>query len=488
LRRALGSDVPVVASHEILPVYREFERASTTSAEAYLRPRVGAYLARTAGEAQRRGIGAVQIMTSSGGALAPGAATARASSLALSGPAGGVVGARLVGEALGIPDLLTLDMGGTSADASIVSGGEALFESAGAVGGVPLGLPAVLIETVSAGGGSIAWNDEGGALKVGPRSAGAVPGPACYGRGGAEPTVTDACLALGWLDPGHPLAAEVQLDRAAAEAALQTLARGTGRDVAGVAAGVVDVATAVMARALKRVSVGRGADPRAMTLLPFGGAGPLFACALADALGMRRVVVPPHPGVLSALGLAASTERIDLVASWHRRLDSLDRATLHAAFAPLLERAARELSGAVARRLADCRFAGQGYELTVAVDGDVATLQRAFLAAHQLRYGFRGGAPIEVVNLRVVAERATPLPDFLKRRSPAADRAPRPSQRALLVHGKRVEAEVWPLEGLPVGRTIRGPAVFAGQDATALLEPGWTATVHDSGALLLERR
>jgi N-methylhydantoinase A/oxoprolinase/acetone carboxylase beta subunit len=240
-------------------VYREFERASTTSAEAYLRPRVGAYLARTAGEAQRRGIGAVQIMTSSGGALAPGAATARASSLALSGPAGGVVGARLVGEALGIPDLLTLDMGGTSADASIVSGGEALFESAGAVGGVPLGLPAVLIETVSAGGGSIAWNDEGGALKVGPRSAGAVPGPACYGRGGAEPTVTDACLALGWLDPGHPLAAEVQLDRAAAEAALQTLARGTGRDVAGVAAGVVDVATAVMARALKRVSVGRSA-------------------------------------------------------------------------------------------------------------------------------------------------------------------------------------------------------------------------------------
>ncbi|HEY6854173.1 MAG TPA: hydantoinase/oxoprolinase family protein, partial [Gemmatimonadales bacterium] len=305
LRAALPG-VPVAASVDVLPVFREYERTSTTVAEAYLRPKISAYVAGTEREATERRIGAFRVMTSSGGTLPPAVAAERAAALALSGPAGGVVGARLVGEAVGITDLLTLDMGGTSADASLVQGGGVVTESAGGVGGVPLALPAVLIETVSAGGGSVAWVDAGGALKVGPRSAGAVPGPACYGRGGTEPTVTDACLVLGWLDPTRPLADDVRLDRALAERALQPLARATGRDVAGAAAGVVQVATAVMARALKRVSMARGVDPRRLGLLAFGGAGPLFGCALAETLGMRTVVVPPHPGALSALGLAAA--------------------------------------------------------------------------------------------------------------------------------------------------------------------------------------
>jgi N-methylhydantoinase A len=299
LAAAIRSELPdlaVATSHEVLPVFREYERTSTTTAEAYLRPTVASYVTRTASTATQHGVRALRIMTSSGGTLAPDQAAVRAASLALSGPAGGVVGAGLVGAALGVRDLLTLDMGGTSADASLISSGVALTEGAETVAGVPLALPAILIETVSAGGGSIAAVDEGGALRVGPRSAGAVPGPACYGRGGTEPTVTDACLGLGWLDPEYRLADAVALDRSAAERAIATL----GSDVASIAAGIVQVSTAVMARALKRVSVARGIDPRGMALLPFGGAGPLFGCALADSLGMSRVIVPPHPGVLGA--------------------------------------------------------------------------------------------------------------------------------------------------------------------------------------------
>src|SRR3989440_29563 len=242
-------DIPVAASHEVLPVFREFERASTTTVEAYLRPKVSAYLRTLEREVRARGIALLRVMTSSGGTLAPEAAATRAASLALSGPAGGVVGARLVGAAVGLQDLLTLDMGGTSADASLVTGGTPLGDGGGTVAGLALALPAVLIETVSAGGGSIARVDEGGALKVGPESAGAIPGPACYGRGGERPTVTDACLALRWLDAQHPLADAVRLDRDAAERALRSL-ESVGSDPPPIAARIVAGATAVIAAAL----------------------------------------------------------------------------------------------------------------------------------------------------------------------------------------------------------------------------------------------
>src|SRR3989441_626057 len=339
LRDALP-DIPIAASHEVLPVFREFERASTTTVEAYLRPKVAAYLGRLEREVRARGVGTLRVMTSSGGTLPPGAAAGRAASLALSGPAGGVVRARLVGAAGGLSDLLTLDMGGTSADASLVTGGTPLGDGGGTVAGLALALPAVLIETVSAGGGSIARVDEGGALKVGPESAGAIPGPACYGRGGERPTVTDACLVLRWLDAQHPLADAVRLDRDAAERALRSL-ESVGSDPPAIAAGIVAVATAVMARALKRVSVARGLDPRRMALLPFGGAGPLFGCQLAEALGMRTIVIPPPPGALSALGLAAAPQRGDLLASLHRPLDDLPATGTGRPFRPLPTQGAR---------------------------------------------------------------------------------------------------------------------------------------------------
>jgi len=492
LRAALPG-VPVVASHEVLPVFREFERTSTTTVEAYLRPVVAAYLARLEREVQARGIAALRVMTSSGGTLPPASAAARGASLALSGPAGGVVGARLVGAAVGLSELLTLDMGGTSADASLVTGGAPLSDGAGAVAGIPLALPSVLIETVSAGGGSIARVDEGGALKVGPASAGAVPGPACYGRGGERPTVTDACLVLGWLDAESPLADEVRLDPGAAERAVRTLgpvwAEGGGGDPTRSAAGIVAVAAAVMGRALKRVSVARGLDPRRMALLPFGGAGPLFGCQLAAALGMRTIVIPPHAGVLSALGLAAAAERIDLLASFHRSLEALSATEIGRAFSPLLAEAGNQVSGSTVLRYADCRFAGQGYEVTVPVTvNDPRRIRAAFLAAHQARYGHSGsGQPVEIVNLRVVALRPGPEPSF-RGASHAARAARSRGERAITLAGERLTASVWPLDELAAGVTIDGPAILAGRDATAVLEPGWRGTVHPTGAVVVERR
>jgi N-methylhydantoinase A len=483
LRDALPH-VPVAASYEVLPLYREFERTSTTTVEAYLRPSVSAYLRRLDAQIRGRGIGTLRVMTSSGGTRSPATAAEHAASLALSGPAAGVVGASLVGAAVGLPDLLTLDMGGTSADASLVVGGAPLADGGGAVAGTALALPAVVIETVSAGGGSIARLDEGGALRVGPESAGAVPGPACYGRGGERPTVTDACLTLGWLDAARPLADQVRLDPGAAERALRSL----GPAPARVAWGIVAVATAVMARALKRVSVARGLDPRRMALLPFGGAGALFGCQLADALGVSAIIIPPHPGALSALGLATAVERVDLLTSFHRAIDGLARDAVDAALTPLLREGAAQVPGAVLERHADCRFRGQGYEVTVPIEEtDPRRIREAFLAAHRQRYGHAGGDQgegVEIVNLRVVALRAGPRPRFT-----AANRTARHAdgRRSIGVGGTQAVASLWPLDELAAGVTIAGPAVLAGEDATALLEPGWQGTVHASGAVLVER-
>jgi len=327
--------------------------------------------------------------------------------------------------------------------------------------------------------------DEGGALKVGPESAGAIPGPACYGRGGERPTVTDACLALRWLDAQHPLADAVRLDRDAAEHALRSLEL-VGSDPPAIAAGIVAVATAVMARALKRVSVARGLDPRRMALLPFGGAGPLFGCQLAEALGMRTIVIPPHAGALSALGLASAAERVDLLASFHRPLEGLPSGGLGTAFAPLLAEGRSQLPDGALLRYADCRFAGQGYEVTVPVTGDDAQrIRDAFLVEHRARFGHAGsGQSVELVNLRVVALREGPLPRFADARRVVQ----RPgASRPITWRGSRVSAAVWALDDLAPGVTIAGPAILAGRDATALIEPGWRGTVHPCGAVLVER-
>lgn len=458
LRGALPG-TPVAASAEVLPVFREYERFGTTAAEAYLRPRVAGYLARMAEEARSRGVGELRVMASSGGTLSVAQAGERAAALALSGPAGGVEGARLVGAALGFADLLTMDMGGTSADASIVLGGEPLHQMAGEVGGVPLTLPHVLIETVGAGGGSVAWVDAGGALKVGPRSAGALPGPACYGAGGEEATVTDAAAVLGWLDAEHPLAGGLVPDVTLAARAVARVAQAAGLEVRRCAEGMIDVANAAMVRALRRVSVERGVDPRGMTLVAFGGAGPMFACRMAASLGVRRALVPPHAGALSALGLAAAPARLEFMASLHRRAAELGETDLDRAFAPLLREAEEALPGAALTRLADARYPGQGYELGIPVSGAGDAVARGFHAAHRERFGHADAArPVELVNLRVVATR--PATGVVLGRSAA----------------------------LAPGATLEGPTTVPLEDCTVRIEAGWRGTVHETGSIVLEPR
>jgi len=471
LRTALPG-TPVVASHELLPVFREYERASTTTVEAYLRPLVGAYLERVAGEAAGRGVPEFRVMASHGGTLAARQARERASALALSGPVGGVEGARLLGMQVGRQDLLTIDMGGTSADASIILGGEPLVQSAGEVGGIPVALPHVLIETVGAGGGSIAWVDQGGALRVGPRSAGAVPGPAGYGLGGRDATVTDAALVLGWLDTAHPLAADLRLDAGLAREAVAGVAKVAGLDLERCAEGIIEIATATMVRALRGVSVERGVDPRGTTLVAFGGAGPLFVCRLADSLGVRRALIHPHAGALSALGLAAAKARVEFTASLHHLAADLDQRGIERAYADLEARCREELPGGELRRVAECRYPGQGYEVAVAAGSDGAATAAAFHRAHRARFGHADERrPVEIVNLRSIATGQAASVNLATR---AAGKG--------AIRGRRA-----PLDEVLAGTRLEGPLMLDGGDATGRIEVGWQGVVHETGAVLLER-
>jgi N-methylhydantoinase A len=411
-------------------------------------------------------------MASHGGTLAARQARERASALALSGPVGGVEGARLLGTQVGRHDLLTIDMGGTSADASIILGGEPLVQSAGDVGGIPVALPHVLIETVGAGGGSIAWVDQGGALRVGPRSAGAVPGPACYGLGGRDATVTDAALVLGWLDAGHPLAADLRLEPGLAREAVAGVARAAGLDLERCAGGIIEIATATMVRALRGVSVERGVDPRGTTLVAFGGAGPLFVCRLADSLGVRRALIPPHAGALSALGLAAAKARVEFTASLHRLATDLDQRGVERAYADLETRCRGELPDGELRRVAECRYPGQGYEVAVAAGSDGAATATAFHRAHRVRFGHADERRlVEIVNIRAIATGVAASVDLAIRAAGTG-----------AVRGGRA-----PLDEVPAGTTLEGPLMLDGGDATGRIEAGWRGVVHETGTVMLER-
>ncbi len=483
LRAALPG-VPVIASHELVPRVREYERTSTVVAEAFLRPRIGRYVAHFAAQAADRGIRAARVLSSSGGALDPVLAAERAVWLALSGPAGGIQGAALVGSASDHTDLLTLDMGGTSADAGVVLRGEAAQAAHGTIAGVSLAVPHIAIETVSAGGGSIGWLDTGGALRVGPESAGADPGPACYGRGGERPTVTDAFVALGWIADEALLGGSVTVSRALAVRALEGLAREAGLDVAACALGMIQVAEATMARALRRVSVERGLDPANLTLLAFGGAGPLCACSLAELVGVRRVLLPPHAGVLSALGMAAALDQVERSAAVHAT------AAGFAGFAPGLAAAlraalARDLPEGEVRFVAECRYAGQGYELDVPVDGEAwEAVGERFHETHQRTFGYRDMvSAVEVIALRGVARSAEAPPRVMWARPDGA--GPVARLRIRLRSGL-VDAAGYDWDRLRAGQLLAGPAVIEGRSATALLPAGWTGRVNAIGAIVAE--
>jgi N-methylhydantoinase A len=484
LRAALPG-VPVVVAHETVPRVREYERTGTVAAEAFLRPRVGGYVDGVARAAAAKGIAAPRVFASNGGALRADLAALRAASLALSGPAGGVRGAALVGAASGIDDLLTLDMGGTSADASVVRAGEAELRAHGEVAGVPLAVPHLAIETVSAGGGSIAWLDSGGALRVGPESAGAVPGPACYGLGGAEPTVTDAYVVLGWIPSDRPLAGTIVLRRDRALAVVSALAARAALDPAACALGIVRVAEASMARALRRVSVERGVDPSALTLLAFGGAGPLAACALAELLGVPRVLLPPHAGALSALGIAAANDTVEYAGPVHVSAAGWERVAVPLA-RDLEARVLADLPGAAVDFVAECRYARQGYELDVPVHpGAWSAVTADFHAVHERAYGYRDpGSGVDVIALRAVGRVRARIPAIGPAR-PAAVGAT--SRLHIRLENGLVDAAGYEWEALVAGQTLAGPAVVEGTSATALVLPGWVGRVNGIGAIVVER-
>jgi N-methylhydantoinase A len=487
LRQALP-DARISLSSEVLPEFREYERCSTTVCNSYLAPRLGAYLERLADEVVALGLPSPLVMQSSGGATEIQTAAARAASCLLSGPAGGVVGAAWVAGLSGFRDLLTFDMGGTSTDVASVLGGAVQTTTESVVAGVPVRLPMVDVHTVSAGGGSVAWVDVGGALRVGPRSAGADPGPAAYGRGGEEPTVTDANLYLGYLPDGAELGGEVRLDRGRAEAALGRVGARLGLDVEETARGIIRVADAEMIRALRVISVERGLDPRELTLVAFGGAGGLHACSLAEELEISRTLVPRAAGVLSALGLAIADVRHDQVAPLLAELGTVDATAVEARFAELEANARGRLAedGRLSlARLADLRYQGQSFELTVEAE-DLEALPARFHAEHERRYGYRmDGEAVELVNLRLVATVPRVKPD-LSEAPPRREQSPT-RRRARLDDGWQ-EIDVYDRAALGLGSELQGPAVVEFVESTLLVRPGWRAMVDEVGTLSLERR
>ena len=484
LRAALPG-VHVSVSSEVLPEFREYERFATTTADAYLAPRLAAYLERLAGNALDAGLPAPLVMQSSGGVAEIDEAARLAAACVLSGPAGGVVGAAHVAGASGYRDVLTFDMGGTSTDVAPVVDGSVSTTTESVVAGVPIRFPMVDVHTVSAGGGSVAWVDEGGALRVGPRSAGADPGPAAYGNGGEEPAVTDANLFLGYLQDGATLGGEVVLRAGLSRGALDRVGSRLGMDTLATALGVVQVANAEMVRALRVISVERGLDPREFALVAFGGAGPVHACAVAEELGMRTVLVPRASGVLSALGLAISDLRRDYVRPFLAACRDVDPATLAEPFRELERLGSADLEAPAFHRRADLRYRGQAFELTVDAD-DLEELEPRFHAAHERRYGYRmEDQVVELVNLRLTATVPGEKPELTERR---AERALRNSPRRANFDGEWIEVPVLDRREMGVGSELQGPAIVEFPEATCVVRPGWEGRVDEAGTLVLERR
>ena len=486
--------VPVSRSSDVLPVFREYERTSTTVLNAYVAPVMSRYLSSLTSRLRDAGLGCtVEVMRSGGGTFAADLAGRYPVNTLLSGPAAGAWGAAALGRAVGDGELIAFDMGGTSTDVTLIEGGQPQTTAEGAIDGLPFAVTTTDIHTVGSGGGSIAWLDTGGALRVGPRSAGAVPGPACYDRGGEQPTVTDADVLLGHLDPDTRLGGDMAIREELAARAIGQLADELGMDAPATAEGILRVVEAQMAKALRVVSVEKGRDPRGFTLVPFGGAGPLHQGALAAELGCRRVLVPPNPGVLSALGLLAAPVTIDQARTHLVPADDATRAQLAPIFDELASTARRlvQTQGTevtTVRPTADLRYRGQAFELEVdAPDPDPDALVAAFHAAHRTRYGYdQPDAPVEIVTLRVRVQ--GPVPDLPLRELPAgrgADGA-RIGTRQVRVDGRDVDAARYDRAALGAGDRFRGPAVVSGLDATCFVEPWQQVEVDHLGNLRIE--
>jgi N-methylhydantoinase A/oxoprolinase/acetone carboxylase beta subunit len=500
--------LPVSLSSDVDPAFREYERTCVTAFDAYIKPVVADYLANMETGLARAGLSVpLQVMQSRGGLMSSDVARQRPVRLFLSGPAAGVVGGLGAGLATGRRDLITVDIGGTSCDIALISDGTPLIRGEGLIDGYTVRVPMVDVTAIGAGGGSIAWLDGAGSLRVGPHSAGSEPGPACYGRGGALPTVTDASVVLGYIDPGHFAGGTIRLDAALSRAVIAGVIAGPlGMTVEQAALGIHRVLNAQMAEAIRLVSIGRGIDPRGYALLPLGGGGPMHACALAEELGIGAIIVPAHPGVLSAAGLLGAPVEHEVSAAFPVPLAALDHAALDDALATLDQRCSALMAaegfatppGAAAssteampaaaiemRHYADVCYIGQSYHLEVPLtsrDGDA--IYGAFLGAHARVYGHSTDVPAKIVNLRSVHRAATG--SVAIRAAQRADPRP-PTTRHIRIAGGSVSAAIWQRDDLTADTLVAGPAIIEQADTTTLLEPGWTARLTEGDALLLER-
>ncbi len=484
LREALPS-THVSASHEVLPAFREYERFSTAVIDAYLSPLLGRYLTRLARACAERGLPTPEVMRSSGGTVEADEASRAGAWSVLSGPAGGAVGAGLLARAAGSPDAIGIDMGGTSCDVSVVDSGEVRRTDSREIDGRPIQLPMVDVHTVGAGGGSIGWRDAGGALRVGPRSAGADPGPACYGRGGSEPTVTDADLLLGYLSAQSDLAGGVRLDEDAARRGAAALGAELGLSEIETAEGIVRVANQEMIRALRVVTVERGVDPRDYALLPFGGAGPMHAAALAAELEISRIVCPRASGVLSALGLIAAGRRRDTARTVLLSGAEISRERVASEVAALSRPLLAGLHDAELEVVYELRYRGQAFELPVPgpPEPDPEQLAEDFAREHEARYGYRDPeGRLELVTIRVAAFEPGPEP----RPRAAGTGELTESEREARFGGQWTSTRV--LRGEPAaGFRAEGPCVFELPEATLVLPPGWIASVDEAGTITANR-
>lgn len=504
-------DTFVCASSEVVNTMREYERFSTAAMNAYIGPRTRRYLDNLQSRLRAAGVSAyVRMMQSNGGVSTVEQASRNPVGLLLSGPAGGVIGGRWTGEACDTRDIITIDIGGTSADISVIRGGELTIKNPRdtEVAYLPVLVPMIDIDAIGAGGGSIAYVDSGGAFRVGPKSAGAEPGPACYGKGGTQPTVTDAQVVLGRLDPEHFLGGGLHIDPALSEQAIRThLAEPLGMSVRDAALGVLKIINNNMALAIASNSVARGIDPRDYSLMAFGGAGPLHGVALGQMIAAKNVIAPLHPGITAAMGLLVTEPRYEFTQSSLTILQSgseADFAALDAAFGRLQAEAAAQLAAdGIApgdqrfQRIAECRYVGQGFELRVEVPpGTIAAasaqeMARRFFATHRTEYGHAfEDQPVELVTLRVIGASAS---DTLRLPKLAAGGRLNPAPARLYERpttfddGQTLATPRYDRMGLLQGDRIEGPAVIVQQNSTTIVPPGYEAAVMRLGDLVITR-
>lgn len=503
LQSSVGEACYLSLSHEIMRQYGEYERISTTVLNAYIGPKVKGYLEDLAHRLEQAGIqGHLYIMQSNGGVMTPETAMRKPVTLMESGPVGGIIASALVGSHLGFPNVIAFDMGGTTAKASLIQDGEPTMAPGYYIGGYASGHPAMVpvvdVVEVGAGGGSIAWIDEVGALKVGPQSAGADPGPIAYRRGGQEPTITDANIALGRIGAEDFLGGEMPLDVAGALRGIETrIAQPLGLSWVKAAQAIVDIAVAKMSLAVRQVSVEKGHDPRDFVLLASGGAGPLHAVAVARELNIPKVIIPRFPGHFSAFGMLLADQKHDFVQTYLRPWDGLDLEEAWRRLAAMaeegrktvaLERLAERISH---RWFFDMRYVGQEFTISVPLEeadlraGDKDAIRRAFDQIHERHYGHHAPEePVEVVNLRVTLVGIRPKPAW--RRIPSTETAPRPKFRPVYLHGDEpVDCAIWYRDTLPAGFRVVGPAIIQEYASTTLLYPQDVAEVAETGEIVI---